>query len=331
MITALKKWKNYSVNGNKRIYIYRSLFIREFPGIDFFCFNGIPLAGRPKPRVALHSPGLFTMKIFLKLLFSVLLSGLLLGASPEKALLSDTRKEMLSVSVVFDNVAGSQNLVLDKKEYSNAAGESFNISQLQYFVSNIKFHSTDGTTYTVNQDNSYFLVQENNPATQVIKLKIPAGDYDRMIFVLGVDSLRNTLDISKRTGVLDPSSAMDNGMYWGWNSGYIFLKMEGNSPAAPEDPTGNHKFRFHIGGFGGYSAPTINNIKTISLDLTKRGILKMRKERKEKLIVKADVLTLFNGITNLSIAAHPSVMFSEYSVHVANNYSKMFFHDRTEN
>ena len=271
------------------------------------------------------------MKIFSRSLVFILLSGLLLGASGKNALIKDTRKEMPSLSLVFDNVAGSQNLVLNKKNYTNGSGESFIIDQLQYFVSNIKFRRTDGTEYTINPDSSYFLVQENNPATQTVKLKLPAGDYDRLTFVLGVDSIRNTMDISKRTGVLDPSSSMDNGMYWGWNSGYIFFKMEGNSTVAPADPAGNHKFRYHIGGFGGYSAPTINNVKTISLDLVKRGILKMRKGIKAKIIVKADILKLFNGTMNLSIAAHPSVMFSEYSVNVANNYSKMFFHDRTEN
>ena len=65
------------------------------------------------------------------------------------------------------------------------------------------------------------------------------------------------MDVSQRTGVLDPSGAGAD-MYWTWNSGYIFFKMEGTSPAA----TGmGNSFMYHIGGFGGYSAPTINNIK----------------------------------------------------------------------
>ena len=120
-------------------------------------------------------------------------------------------------------------------------------------------------------------------------------------------------------------------MYWSWNSGYIFFKMEGTSTAAPEDPTGNRRFRYHIGGFGGYSARTINNIKTITLDLSKAGTVKVKKGRNATIHIKADILKTFNGASNLSIAAHPSVMFSEYSVNVANNYSKMFFHDRTVN
>jgi len=221
--------------------------------------------------------------------------------------------------------------VLNSSNYTNAAGESFNISQLQYFVSNIKLTLTDGKEYTINQDDSYFLIQENVPATHTVKLKVPPADYKQLTFVLGVDSLRNTMNISKRTGVLDPASSMDNGMYWSWNSGYIFFKMEGESPAARADPTGNRKFRYHIGGFGGYSAPTINNIKTISLDLNQSGIAKPRNNKKATIAVRADILKAFNATTKVSIATHSSVMFSEYSVNIANNYSKMFAHHHTEN
>ncbi len=240
-------------------------------------------------------------------------------------------KELVSLSIEFNNIAGDQELVLNTTDYSNTAGESFNISQLQYFISNIRLGRPDGTEFVLKQDSSYFLVQENNPSTHAIQLRVPAGSYNRLHFVLGVDSIRNTMGISHRTGVLDPASSMDNGMYWGWNSGYIFFKMEGTCSAAPADPTGSHKFRYHIGGFGGYLAPTINNIKTISLDLSRRGIAMPAKDKKAKIHVKADLLKVFNGITNHSIAAHPSVMFSEYSVNIANNYSQMFSHDRTEN
>ena len=235
-----------------------------------------------------------------------------------------------SLIIQFDNVAGNEDLKLDSVSYTNATGESFTVSQLQYFISNIRLGRGDGSEYIVPQDSSYFLMQENIPATQEISLNVPEGDYQRISFILGVDSVRNTAHINKRTGVLDPASSMDNGMYWGWNSGYIFFKMEGESAAAPEDPSGRQKFRYHIGGFGGYSAPTINNIKTINLDLDK-GVAQARPDRQSTIILRADILKTFSGESNISIAEHPSVMFSEFSVNVANNYSKMFTHYRTQN
>ena len=258
-----------------------------------------------------------------------LLWAVLFFGSAKKADQVPEGKEMVDLILQFDNVAGNKDLVLNSGEYTNASGESFNVSQLQYFVSNMKFFCPNGKEFTVNQEDSYFLIQEDEPASQKLKLKVPPGEYNKLTFLVGVDSLRNTMPIDKRKGVLDPSNSMDNGMYWSWNSGYIFFKMEGNSKAAPEDPTGNRKFRFHIGGFGGYSAPTINNIKTITLDLSKAGTVKVKKGRNATIRIKADILKTFNGTTNLNIAGHPSVMFSEFSVNVANNYSKMFFHDRT--
>lgn len=271
------------------------------------------------------------MKPYINLMLVAISSSMLFATCKKENLSPNNSEELVPVSIEFDNIVGGQNLFLNAVNYTNAAGEQFNISLLQYFISNIKLRKTDGTFFTVNPDSSYFLIRENDPSTRFAKFKAPAGDYNQLTFVLGVDSLRSTMDISKRTGVLDPSGGMEDGMYWGWNSGYIFFKMEGISPAAPLDPTGQRKFRYHIGGFGGYSAPTINNIKTITLDLTSSGIAQARKGRNANIHLMVDILKAFNGPTDLSIGANPSVMFSDYSVNIANNYTAMFFHDHTEN
>ncbi|RAJ33490.1 MbnP family protein [Pedobacter cryoconitis] len=236
-----------------------------------------------------------------------------------------------TLSLQFDNIVGDRNLQLQTGTYKNASGEQFSIQLLQYFISNIKVKTKDGQEFIVPQEESYFLVKESDGASQFCKVKVPEGDYQTLTFTLGVDSLRNTMDITKRTGVLDPTGGMDNGMYWGWNSGYIFFKMEGTSEQAPVDPTGVRKFRFHIGGFGGYSAPTFNNIKTVTVDLSAAGIARVRGGRESNVHFLVDVMKMFNGKTNISIAANPQVMFSNYSVNVANNFSSMFYHDHTEN
>ena len=271
------------------------------------------------------------MKCYINLILVAVSTSMLFATCKKENLPPDNSEELVPVSIEFDNIVGGQNLFLNAVNYTNAAGEQFNISLLQYFISNIKLRKTDGTYYTVNQDSSYFLIKEGDPSTRFARFKAPPGDYNQLTFVLGVDSLRSTMDISKRTSVLDPSGATDDAMYWGWNSGYIFFKMEGISPAAPLDPTGQRKFRYHIGGFGGYSAPTINNIRTITMDLTASGIAQARKGRRANIHLMVDILKAFNGPTMLSIGANPSVMFSDYSVNVAGNYIGMFFHNHTEN
>lgn len=239
--------------------------------------------------------------------------------------------ELAPLSVEFDNIVGGQNLQLNTGSYKNAKGETFSITKLQYFVSNIKLTKTDGTVYTVPQDSSYFLMVEGDEEHSEAVVNAPVGDYSKIEFILGVDSLRSTMDIADRKGVLDPSGSMEDGMYWGWNSGYIFFKMEGISPEAPVDPGGQNKFRYHIGGFGGYNAPTINNIKTFSIDLTAGGIPKVRSGREANIHLMVDVMKVFNGSTEVSIADNPTVMFSAYSVNIANNYTGMIRHDHTEN
>ena len=144
--------------------------------------------------------------------------------------------------------------------YTNAAGEQLTVTKLKYYVSNFVLTNANGTVYTVPQDSCYFLIDESDESTHEPVLHVPEGEYKTVSFLIGVDSLRSTKDISERMGTLDPTSEGGD-MYWGWNSGYIFFKMEGTSPASAS-PGG--VFMYHVGGFGGYSSKTLNNLKTVN-------------------------------------------------------------------
>lgn len=244
------------------------------------------------------------------------------------------------LSVEFDNIVGERTLVLNNagSPYRNAAGEPFTISRLQYFISNIKVSTADGKTYAVNQDSCYFLVKGDDKATRFAKVRVPEGDYTSLSFIVGVDSLRSTMPVDKRIGVLDPAAGggMEaGGMYWGWNSGYIFFKLEGKSDVvsndANGDPTGNKQFKYHIGFFGGYSAPTINNIKVVNVDLRTGGIARVRKDRQSNIHLFVDVMKVFNGRNSFKIQENPNVMFSDFSTKIAGNFLDLFRHDHTEN
>lgn len=240
-----------------------------------------------------------------------------------KPAFNEAEKAVLSIQ--FDNIVGSMNLILNNGTYSNALKQEFKVSVLQYFISNIKLKTTEGQEYTVPQEESYFLISEADAASQFAKVKVPVADYQSLTFTIGVDSLRSTMDVSKRTGVLDPANS---DMYWSWNSGYIFLKLEGS---APDASSADKQIRYHIGGFGGYSAPGINSIRSVTIDLRKAGIAKVRKERNSNIHLFADVMKVFNGSVNVSFAANPTVMSGSYSTIMANNYVNMFSHDHTEN
>lgn len=284
------------------------------------------------------------MRKTINILQATLLFGLMLmsiACSKEDSPTPEFEEENLAhLSVEFDNIVGERTLVLNNtaSPYRNAAEEPFTISMLQYFISNIKVTTAQGNVYTVNQDSSYFLIKGNDKATRFAKVRVPEGDYTNLSFIVGVDSLRSTMPVDKRTGVLDPAAGggmEDAGMYWGWNSGYIFFKMEGKSDVvsndANGDPTGNKQFKYHIGFFGGYSAPTINNIKVINVDLRTGGIAKVRKDRQSNIHLFVDVMKVFNGKNSFKIQENPNVMFSDFSSKIAANLLDLFRHDHTEN
>lgn len=234
---------------------------------------------------------------------------------------------MAPLSVEFDNVAGSADLQLNTGIYTNAAGESLKITKCKYYVSNFVLTNANGTVYTVPQDSCYFLVDESDDHSHEPVLNVPEGEYNTLRFMLGVDSLRNTMDISKRTGVLDPATTAAD-MYWGWNSGYIFFKLEGTSPAVT---AAGNVFQYHIGGFGGYSSPSPNNTRIITLDLTARGTPKVKTGKDTNIHLFVDVLKALNGSTNMSFANTAMIHSALPGVPVANNYVAMFRHDHTEN
>jgi hypothetical protein len=226
----------------------------------------------------------------------------------------------------FDNRVGNLNLVLDSPFYSNSLGQNFTISKFDYYISNIVLINENGTEFIYPQDSSYFLVKENEADRQEISLSgIPEGNYSGVKFIIGVDSLRNTKPISERTGDLDVTGAAA-GMYWTWNSGYIFMKMEGSFL-----DTGS--YLFHIGGYGGFSAPTINNIKTVNLSFgTERAeVREAHGDEGPAAHIYVDAKVVVDGTNKVDFVQTPVVMFSPYSTSIANNYMSMFTVDHIHN
>jgi hypothetical protein len=119
-----------------------------------------------------------------------------------------------------------------------ATSEAITFTRLRYYITNIRLHKTDGTTWT--EEESYHIVDASAARAHINLSDLPGGEYNGMTFLIGVDSLRNTS--GAQTGALDPAE----NMFWSWNSGYIFVKAEGTSPAAT-----NETFIYHIGGFQG--------------------------------------------------------------------------------
>jgi len=238
--------------------------------------------------------------------------------------------QLASVQLKFDNVVGEQDLLLDSTIYTNIFFQEFTVAKFNYFISNIELKKEDGTYIPMLQDSSYFLIKEIDPASLTANLNwVNPGRYTGMRFVIGVDSLRNTMPVTSRTGVLDVSGYASD-MYWTWNSGYIFVKLECHKPVAKGDPTPVVPYVYHIGGYGGMDGtPTINNLKTVSLDFPEPLVVSTA--RKSKVHIKADALKVISGYNDIDFEKYPTVMLTTFSTKIAQNYSAMFSIDSIEN
>jgi hypothetical protein len=229
-----------------------------------------------------------------------------------------------TIELNFQNKFGSEPLEL-KKEYLNGHGEKVSFNLLNYFISNIQLTKSDGSLYHVPTDSSYFLVTQPDVASHTIRIRVPEGKYTQLSYTIGVDSLRSTQGADKRKGVLDVGGAA-RGMYWQWNSGYIFFKMEGKSPSSPDSL--QNEFYYHIGGYGGFDKATLNNIRSKTIVFNKP--LNASEKRDIKISVAVQVEKFFSGRTPIKVSEHPSVMWGPWSTMIADNYVDIFIAAKTE-
>lgn len=227
----------------------------------------------------------------------------------------------------FDNVVGTSNLVLNtsNQPYTNSHEEAFNVTWLTYYVSNIKLKREDGTVYEdkIKSDGSagYYLINEADAESHEITLKnIPAGNYTEVTFTIGVDA--SQVDQGAQTGALDPA----NGLFWSWNSGYIFMAIEGTSPVCTEE---GNAFAYHVGGYkeDPENDNLINNIKTFTLSF-KGDSAPVKASHEPKVHIIFDVLKFFNGTgADISFASNAARHTPKSCEDIAGNIEGAFVVD----
>ncbi|MFD1873265.1 MbnP family protein [Hymenobacter bucti] len=251
------------------------------------------------------------MKTRLSTLLGLLVVPLALFSGCKKD--SDSLETTGPVNITVRNVAGSQDLALNSTVATTAAGETFTVSTFEYYLSNIKFTKSDGTTYAA--PDTYFLVNQAKPSSLSFMVpNVPAGDYTGVSFIVGVDA--------QKTGLTDPTTFTGdlnqaNAMYWTWNSGHIFMKLEGTitstSPAKP--------LTCHIGG---YTDP--NNAIVTAAPAFNGAKLTVQANHTSQLHLAANVTKIFDGPTPTALSTFTGVhMPSTQSVQLAQNYAAGMF------
>lgn len=204
------------------------------------------------------------------------------------------------ITIKFHHIANGKPLILSDSSYTNAFGENYQVSRLKYYISNAGFAEK-------NENNISLVDAAENDSIMVYP---KPGIYSTLYFTLGVDSALNCS--GAQDGALDPL----NGMFWTWNSGYIFFKLEGYSSSSTADL---QRIEHHVGG---YRYP--NKVsRTIKLALPKN--LEVKKNGKHTIHINLDLDKYWKGVNNIKIAGQALLMApGGLAIKAADNFTGMF-------
>ncbi len=248
------------------------------------------------------------------LTWGLILSISLVSCKKEDPKTPDPKPTTSNVTLNFQHYFNNDVLVFNTK-YTNENGDPVTITKFNYYISNIVFQKADNSTYAVPE--SYFIVKHSSSGSRLVNVEVPIADYVGVSFVLGVDSARNCS--GAQTGGLDVAYASD--MYWSWNSGYIFLKLEGASDSSGNTTKG---YEYHIGGFKGTNKA--QRYFSFSFPTTSAST-----QHSPTVHLKVNAAEIFRGALTVDLKTQYSVLSSNSAAKmIADNYSDMITFSKVE-
>lgn len=143
------------------------------------------------------------------------------------------------LSITIDPSYGNQLFYLDSI-YTTPEGYKVKFSDLKFYISALRNESD-----TLTQAALFDYSSTGNLLTRLI------GDYNKF------SSVQGNIGVIQSLNHLDPSAFPNDSplnisnagtMHWGWNTGYIFISIEGKTDTIPDATLNlNHSFSFHIG------------------------------------------------------------------------------------
>ncbi len=144
------------------------------------------------------------------------------------------------INIRFAEIVNGQPLKADTLMYMNEAGNNYLVTEVQYFISNVKLNYSDGTSYKIGDSRGVHYVDSDIDGTHRWNItdEIPEGVVDSVVFTFGLWEGINV------TGFFtDPP---ESNMFWpdALGGGYHYMKLNGkwldtNNMLSP--------FNFHLG------------------------------------------------------------------------------------
>lgn len=236
-------------------------------------------------------------------------------------------------SLEFDNKVGAEAVSLNATgstdyPFTTQMSQNFNIQTLGYYISRIELTGPNGESYadevrtgaTSEEVKGFYQVLESNASSKSISLaNVPVGTYNKITFTLGIEA--DYVQDGATGGVLDPSNG---GWLWNWDSGYIFYKLEGTSPASTRS---DNTFRFHIGGWKEIAgnANLTNNVKRITLDFPSSTDVTTSSDQKAHIIM--NLSEVLDGHHAIDFSTTNLVMSPAAGADIAHSLEEAFMVD----
>lgn len=229
---------------------------------------------------------------------------LMLGHQQGEMMAKEMNYDSTQISLIFSNTLNNLPINSDAT-YTNIFEESFSVRSLKYYISHIKF--TDSLHDEIEIfDHQYFLINESDEKSKTIELNTALKHISSISFLVGVDSLKNVSGV--QTGVLDPA----RGMFWTWNTGYVYFKFEGNASVAK---TPGRVFSYHIGGY----KPGENASRWVKLTVP------AVQQNSQTFKIEVALDKFFHSVNPIKIAALPLCHEpGKLAMKMADNYQQIF-------
>ena len=152
------------------------------------------------------------------------------------------KEEVKSIAPTFffQHIVNGWDLQKSVMNYTNLAGNVYEVDEIQYFISEITLKTTSGKLIPITSDNAIHYVDMAIPSSLSWKTAdlIPATEYDSISFVFGINEAKN------KTGLFVNPPERD--MFWPdmMGGGFHYMKINGKWKAPGDEIKA---FNFHIG------------------------------------------------------------------------------------
>ncbi|WKW46801.1 hypothetical protein P3875_01630 [Myroides sp. JBRI-B21084] len=232
----------------------------------------------------------------------------------------------------FDNGVNGDKLILGSS-YKNSNGETLTINRFNYIISNVVLIKADGTEYVYPKAKSYFIISEEADLHTISLKDIPAGDYTKVKFGLGVDNQRYLEGEAVQQEFWN--YAAQHNLTWTWSTGYRFINFEGTFTPSQANKSQKLAEQFGFQIHQGSNSAT-DNYREIVLNLPTTA--RVRKGESPNIHIVTDANKIVDGTNKIILkdnlnpaGTNATIMGGENLIKIAENSLNMFTVDHVHN